>query len=113
MLITRTDGCYVDGTFGRGGHSRALLARLGKTARLTGIDRDPAAVAEGERLTAAAGQHDGARMQPLHLDPRHRPGVGPGPWLNDTAGRDGLIEGLLEQHLRHQRLGVDVGTLSN
>lgn len=53
MLITRTDGCYVDGTFGRGGHSRALLARLDASARLIGIDRDPQAVAAGKQLAEA------------------------------------------------------------
>src|SRR5829696_6494381 len=40
-LLSRPDGVYVDGTFGRGGHARALLALLGPTARLVGIDRDP------------------------------------------------------------------------
>ena len=50
MWPTRTDGLYVDGTFGRGGHSRALLARLDAGARLVGVDRDPEAVLEGEKL---------------------------------------------------------------
>jgi len=49
MWPTRTDGLYVDGTFGRGGHSRALLARLDAGARLVGVDRDPEAVLEGEK----------------------------------------------------------------
>lgn len=44
-LVTRPDGVYVDGTFGRGGHSRALLARLGAQGRVIAIDRDPQAVA--------------------------------------------------------------------
>ena len=44
-LVTRADGIYVDGTFGRGGHTRALLARLGANARVLGFDKDPAAVA--------------------------------------------------------------------
>jgi 16S rRNA (cytosine1402-N4)-methyltransferase len=44
-LVTDTDGCYVDGTFGRGGHTRALLARLSGKARVLGLDRDPQAVA--------------------------------------------------------------------
>ena len=39
------NGTYVDGTFGRGGHTRALLQRLGERARVIGIDRDPQAVA--------------------------------------------------------------------
>lgn len=44
-LVTRTDGTYVDGTFGRGGHSRAVLQRLDPTGRLVAFDRDPEAVA--------------------------------------------------------------------
>ena len=43
-------GIYVDGTFGRGGHARALLARLGTAGNLLGLDRDPQAVAAGSTL---------------------------------------------------------------
>ena len=43
-LAVRDDGVYVDGTFGRGGHSRAILARLGAGGRLIAVDRDPTAV---------------------------------------------------------------------
>ena len=42
-LVTRTDGVYVDGTFGRGGHARRLLERLSAEARLIAFDRDPCA----------------------------------------------------------------------
>ncbi|OOC09184.1 MULTISPECIES: 16S rRNA (cytosine(1402)-N(4))-methyltransferase RsmH [Thioalkalivibrio] len=42
-LAVRADGFYVDGTFGRGGHSRALLDRLGPDGRLLAMDRDPEA----------------------------------------------------------------------
>ena len=45
LLAVRPDGVYVDGTFGRGGHSREMLARLGPAGRLFAIDRDPEAVA--------------------------------------------------------------------
>ncbi|MDE1950940.1 MAG: 16S rRNA (cytosine(1402)-N(4))-methyltransferase RsmH, partial [Burkholderiales bacterium] len=44
-LVTREDGIYVDGTFGRGGHARAVLARLSARGRLVAFDRDPQAVA--------------------------------------------------------------------
>src|SRR6185295_8379513 len=44
-LAIRPDGVYVDATFGRGGHSRAILERLGGSGRLIAIDRDPQAVA--------------------------------------------------------------------
>ena len=43
-LVTTEDGYYVDGTFGRGGHSRSILERLGPEGRLLGVDKDPAAV---------------------------------------------------------------------
>lgn len=39
------DGYYADGTFGRGGHSRAILARLGATGHLLVMDKDPEAIA--------------------------------------------------------------------
>jgi 16S rRNA (cytosine1402-N4)-methyltransferase len=44
-LVTNPDGLYVDGTFGRGGHSRLILDRLGEKGRLVAIDRDPQAIA--------------------------------------------------------------------
>jgi len=48
-LAIRPDGIYIDATFGRGGHSREILARLGPAGRLYALDRDPSAVAEGRR----------------------------------------------------------------
>ena len=53
MWFSQSEGFYVDGTFGRGGHSRALLARLDDNGRLTGIDRDPQAIAAGQELAAS------------------------------------------------------------
>lgn len=44
-LAVRADGFYVDGTFGRGGHSRAILDRLGAGGSLLAMDRDPEAAA--------------------------------------------------------------------
>ncbi len=43
-LNIRPDGCYMDGTFGRGGHSKAITELLGPVARLIAIDRDPQAI---------------------------------------------------------------------
>ena len=51
-LVTRTDGVYVDATFGRGGHARRLLDRLDGGARLIAFDRDPAAVAAAAAFAA-------------------------------------------------------------
>jgi 16S rRNA (cytosine1402-N4)-methyltransferase len=42
-LALRPDGTYVDGTFGRGGHTRLILERLGAAGRLIALDRDPQA----------------------------------------------------------------------
>jgi len=50
-LLWRRDGCYVDGTFGRGGHSRLLLQRLDAAGRLIAFDKDPLAIAEAGRIT--------------------------------------------------------------
>ena len=50
-VLARPDGTYVDGTFGRGGHSRALLAKLAPEGRLFGIDRDPEAIAAAAAIT--------------------------------------------------------------
>ncbi len=44
-LEVRASGVYVDGTFGRGGHSRMILERLGPQGRLLALDRDPQAIA--------------------------------------------------------------------
>ncbi|HJV25127.1 MAG TPA: 16S rRNA (cytosine(1402)-N(4))-methyltransferase RsmH [Aromatoleum sp.] len=50
-LAVRADGVYVDGTFGRGGHSRAILSKLGSQGRLIAFDRDPMAIQAGQALT--------------------------------------------------------------
>jgi 16S rRNA (cytosine1402-N4)-methyltransferase len=49
-LAIKEGGIYVDATFGRGGHSREILSRLGVHGRLIALDRDPAAIAAGELI---------------------------------------------------------------
>lgn len=49
-LAVKASGVYVDGTFGRGGHSKAILAKLGPEGRLIAFDRDPRAIEVGRRI---------------------------------------------------------------
>ncbi|NNM69121.1 MAG: 16S rRNA (cytosine(1402)-N(4))-methyltransferase RsmH [Gallionella sp.] len=48
-LAIKPDGVYVDGTFGRGGHSAKILQQLGANGRLIALDKDPAAVTVGQQ----------------------------------------------------------------
>jgi 16S rRNA (cytosine1402-N4)-methyltransferase len=50
-LAIKPDGIYVDGTFGRGGHSRLILEQLGGRGRLIAFDRDPSALAVGQAIS--------------------------------------------------------------
>ncbi len=49
-LNIREDGIYIDGTFGRGGHSRLILSQLGEKGQLIAIDRDPQAIAAAAEI---------------------------------------------------------------
>ena len=49
-LVANEDGIYVDGTFGRGGHARAVLSRLSANGRLVAFDKDPEALAEAATI---------------------------------------------------------------
>ena len=49
-LVIKADGIYMDGTFGRGGHSRLILSKLGKNGRLVAVDRDLHAIAAGAAI---------------------------------------------------------------
>ncbi|MFL0801757.1 MAG: 16S rRNA (cytosine(1402)-N(4))-methyltransferase RsmH [Agarilytica sp.] len=60
-LLVDDGGVYVDGTFGRGGHSRAILSELNASARLIGFDKDPRAVAAGQAL-----HEDDSRFEIVH-----------------------------------------------
>ncbi|MDN0128554.1 16S rRNA (cytosine(1402)-N(4))-methyltransferase RsmH, partial [Yersinia massiliensis] len=50
-LNIRDNGIYIDGTFGRGGHSRLILSQLGPEGRLIAIDRDPQAIEAAKSIT--------------------------------------------------------------
>ena len=56
LLVVQPRGHFIDGTFGRGGHSRLILKRLEGDGRLIGIDKDPEAVRFGEALAAEDGR---------------------------------------------------------
>ena len=62
-LVTDASGVYVDGTFGRGGHSRLLLSKLAPSARVIALDRDLEAVAAASEL-----QHSDPRFSILHAN---------------------------------------------
>jgi 16S rRNA (cytosine1402-N4)-methyltransferase len=51
-LAIKKEGCYIDGTFGRGGHSEAILLQLGAQGRILAIDKDPQAIAAGQQKFA-------------------------------------------------------------
>ncbi|MDO4592140.1 MAG: 16S rRNA (cytosine(1402)-N(4))-methyltransferase RsmH [Comamonadaceae bacterium] len=57
------DGTYIDGTFGRGGHSRLILSRLSPQGQLIAFDKDPLAIAEAGRIQDArfSIRHEGFR----------------------------------------------------
>jgi len=55
-LAIKPDGLYIDGTFGRGGHSRALLSGLAPGGRLIAFDKDPEAIRAGNELAAIDGR---------------------------------------------------------
>src|SRR3989338_3192040 len=66
-LAIQADGIYVDGTYGRGGHSKAILAHLGPKGRLIALDKDPDALRSvtftDERFTIEQGSF--ARMEAI------------------------------------------------
>jgi 16S rRNA (cytosine1402-N4)-methyltransferase len=80
-LRVRADGRYLDGTFGRGGHAREVLARLGPAGRLLLMDRDPEAIADARR------EFEGdARVRIRHANFAEM-----GEWQEAAAGLDGVL----------------------
>ncbi|HEU0276940.1 MAG TPA: 16S rRNA (cytosine(1402)-N(4))-methyltransferase RsmH [Rhodanobacteraceae bacterium] len=80
-LDPRPAGCYLDGTFGRGGHARALLDRLGPEGRLLVMDRDPAAVEVAHAMFDADPR----------VSIRHANFSGLAEWEAARAGVDGIL----------------------
>ncbi len=83
-LDLQPDGVYVDCTFGRGGHSRAILDRLGNAGKLLVFDKDPDAIKTAQQLSS-----DDSRVQYFHASfsslGRHI----------ETVGRTGSVDGIL------------------
>ncbi|MBK4775595.1 16S rRNA (cytosine(1402)-N(4))-methyltransferase [Candidatus Pantoea edessiphila] len=72
-LDIKKNGIYIDGTFGRGGHSRLILSKLGINGRLIAIDRDPEAIKEGmnikdPRFTIIKGNFSELKLYASKLD---------------------------------------------
>jgi 16S rRNA (cytosine1402-N4)-methyltransferase len=68
-LAVRPDGIYVDGTFGRGGHSRLILERLGPAGRLIALDRDPQAAEAARAIGDARFSFFKAKFSELEMVP--------------------------------------------
>jgi 16S rRNA (cytosine1402-N4)-methyltransferase len=80
-LAIRADGTYLDGTFGRGGHARAILDRLGPSGMLLLMDKDPEAIAEADR---AFGRDARVRI-------RHGSFADMARWRETALGLDGVL----------------------
>jgi len=67
----KPDGCYVDGTYGRGGHASSILAQLGANGRLIVMDKDPDAIKQANSLLSADSRvtilHDDYENLSLHI----------------------------------------------
>jgi 16S rRNA (cytosine1402-N4)-methyltransferase len=80
-LCVRRDGIYLDGTFGRGGHARGVLERLGPTGRLLVMDKDPVAMASAAELVSEDARVAAFRGSFAEL----------GSWHETAAGLDGVL----------------------
>ena len=80
-LAVERDGTYLDGTFGRGGHARGVLQRLGPQGRLLVMDKDPEAIAVAMQMADADAR----------LSWRRGSFAGLADWPATTAGLDGVL----------------------
>ena len=83
-LNIRANGCYVDGTFGRGGHSSAILERLTADGRLIAIDRDPQAIASAPEALLSDPRFELIRGESAQLEK-----------FIDERGLRGSVDGVL------------------
>jgi len=83
-LNIRANGCYVDGTFGRGGHSSAILERLTADGRLIAIDRDPQAIASAPEALLSDPRFELIRGESAQLEK-----------FIDQRGLHGSVDGVL------------------
>ncbi|WP_416306129.1 16S rRNA (cytosine(1402)-N(4))-methyltransferase RsmH [Neptunicella sp. SCSIO 80796] len=83
-LAIRADGTYLDATFGRGGHSRAILQQLGDNGRLFAVDRDPQAIQAAKIL-----EQQDPRFKIVHSPFSELESV------THTLGIQGQIDGIL------------------
>ncbi|HHE9443344.1 TPA: 16S rRNA (cytosine(1402)-N(4))-methyltransferase RsmH [Haemophilus influenzae 10810] len=81
-LALKENGIYIDGTFGRGGHSRLILSQLSSNGRLIAVDRDPRAIAEAQKI-------QDSRFQIEHNSFSHIPEI------CDKLNLVGKIDGIL------------------
>ncbi len=83
-LNIKANGCYVDGTFGRGGHSSAILERLTADGRLIAIDRDPQAIASAPEALLSDSRFELIRGESAQLEK-----------FIDERGLRGNVDGVL------------------
>ena len=80
-LRVRADGIYLDGTYGRGGHARGVLERLGPAGRLLVMDKDPVAIANAQALASSDAR----------VAVRHGSFADLAQWSETDAGLDGVL----------------------
>ena len=89
-LAIKADGVYVDATFGRGGHSRAILDQLGPYGKLIAIDRDPRAIEAGEILAK-----QDKRFSLHHAAMSELTGVLKQALGSEAGSKEGVVDGML------------------
>src|SRR6187549_2056971 len=80
-LRVQANGIYLDGTYGRGGHARGVLERLGPAGRLLVMDKDPVAIADAQQLAASDAR----------VSVRHGSFAELADWDEATGGLDGVL----------------------